>query len=523
MQETIVFQQDARKRLLHGAEILMESVKGTLGPCGHHVVIQKPYGQPLVTNDGVSIAKALQVDDPYEQMGIQILLDSAIKTNENSGDGTTTSILLAYELLKHGYAYMEQGGVANAFVDGMEQAAKTIEEYLRAHCKKIDAYEEIAQIASISAKSEEIGSLVAEGLKEVSDPRCIVCESGRSFESKIRIQEGMEVGATLMSPYFFPKDEMSCTLKQPYLFISNHRIDAIAEIEHFLAYAITTHHPLILICEDMESDVLAQLILLHVQKKCDVMVLKAPSFGTYQQDILEDLALLCNGTACLSDLDQELRDISVEILGQAKEAIVHKRSLQIFAKRSDEVEDKIKLLKTQIPNYCQKYDLEHMYQRITRLEGKLAILEIGGYTKGEIEEKKLRCEDALQAAFAAMEEGVVSGGGLALVQAYKALQPLIAHDEQKDREAGMSCVFAAILKPFLQLMENNYEQPVEMLELQFEKEMNIGYDVWKQTWCDLSANGVLDPVKVVIQALHNAISVASLLIRCDVAMLAQTK
>lgn len=522
MQETILFQREARKRLLHGAEILMESVKGTLGPCGHHVVIQKQYGQPLVTNDGVSIAKALHVNDPYEQMGIQILLDSAIKTNENSGDGTTTSILLAYELLKHGYAYMEQGGVANAFVEGMEEAAKMIEEYIREHCKKITAYEEIAQIATISAKSEEIGTLVAEGLREVSDPRCIVCEGGRSFESKIRIQEGMEVNATLMSPYFFPKDEVSTTLKQPYILISNHRIDAMSEIEHLLAFALTTHHPLILICEDMESDVLAQLILLHVQKKCDVMVLKAPSFGTYQQDMLEDLALLCGGTACIADLNRELSDVAVDELGIAKEAIVHKRSLQVFAKRSEPVEEKIKQLKKQLPSYTKKYDIDHIYQRISRLEGKLAILEIGGYTKGEIEEKKLRCEDALQAAFAAMDEGVVPGGGLALLQAYKALQPIVAHDVQKDREAGISCVFAAILKPFLQLMENNYEQPVEMLELQFEKEMNIGYDVWKETWCDLSANGILDPVKVVLQALHNAISVASLLIRCDVAMLAQT-
>lgn len=520
MEDTILFQKEARDRLLHGAKVLMESVKGTLGPCGHHVLIQKEYGQPLVTNDGVTIAKALHVSDPYEQMGIQILLDSAIKTNENSGDGTTTSILLAYELLKHGYEYMEQGGVANAFVQGMEAATDLIESYLRTHCRKVDAYDGIAQIATISAKSEEIGTLIASALKQVNDPNCIVCENGRTYENKMHIQEGMDLHASLLSPYFFPKDEVSTCLKHPYILITNYRIDALSQIEHFLVYALAEKRPLLILCEDMESDVLTQLILLHVQKKCDVIACKAPSFGTYQQDMLEDLALLCGGCACIQDLGRELSEISIEELGEAKEIIVKKRSMQIFATHKKAVEQKIEQLKQQLPEYTKKYDIDHLYQRITRLEGKIAVLEIGGYTKGEIEEKKLRCEDALQASFAAMEEGVVPGGGLALLQAYKVLQPQIC-EVQKDRRAGMSCVFAAILKPFLQLMENNYEQPVEMLEQQFTKEFPIGYDVWKEIWCDLTVNGILDPVKVIVQALHNAVSVASLLIRCDVALLKQ--
>lgn len=520
MEETVRFQKEARTALLAGAKLLMDSVKGTLGPCGRHVVIQQRNGHPIITNDGVSIARVVHSEDPYAQMGIDILLDSAIKTNETSGDGTTTSILLAYELLRHGFDYMEQGGVANAFVEGMEEAALAVETYLREHCHKIDAYDGIAQIASISAKSEEIGNLIASALKEVSDPRCVICENGRSFENTMRIQEGMEIDAALFSPYFLPKDTSSVTYHHPYLLICDYRIDALSQIEPFLAYALAQQRPLILICEDMESEVLAQLILLHIQKKCEIIACKAPSFGSYQQDILEDLALVCGGNACIADIGEELAEISIDALGEAKEVIIKKRSMQILTAKKPCVDEKIKQLKNLLPNYTQQYDIHHTMRRIARLEGKMAILEIGGYTKGEIEEKKMRCEDALQAAFAAMEEGVVAGGGLAYLQAYKALQPLIYHKE-KDHAAGMSCVFATMLKPFLQLMENSEASPVGMLEQQFEKEASIGYDVWHKQWCDLSANGILDPLKVVVQALHNAVSVAALLIRCDVAMLSK--
>lgn len=516
--EDILFQKEARKRLLRGAQLLMESVKGTLGPCGHHVLIRKEFDLPLITNDGVTIAKSLHVSDPYEQMGIQILLDSAGKTNENGGDGTTTSILLAYELLRQGFQYMEKGGVASAFVQGMQQAAQMVESYIREHAETIAAGDGIAQIASISAKSEEIGALIAEALKEVSDPRCIVCEQGSTYESKLRIQEGMELNAALMSPYFLPQDESSVTLKDADLLITNETIDTISQLDHFIAYAYTNHHPLIILCEDMDNEVLGQLIYLHMQKKCNVMVCKAPSFGTYQQDMLEDLALVCKGKAWCSDMGKELSEVPFEDLGKAKEVIVRKHSMQVFAAHDAAVEQRIAVLKKQIPDCDKKYDQDHLYRRIARLEGKIAVLEIGGYTRGEIEEKRMRCEDALQASFAAMEEGIVPGGGLALIQCYRALQPF-AMDVHKDRQAGMNCVFTAILKPFLQLVENNYESPAKMLERQLENDWNIGYDVWKEEWCDLLENGVIDPAKVVIEALRNAVSVAGLLIRCDVAIL----
>lgn len=518
MEKGILFQKEARNRLLGGAELLMESVKGTLGPCGHHVVIQKEKGLPCITNDGVSIAKSLKVQDPYEQMGMQIILDSAVKTNETSGDGTTTSILLAYELLKHGFQYMENGGVAKAFVSGMEEAAAMIEAYIKAHAQKVDTYERLAQIASISAKSDEIGALIAQALKEVSDPRCIVCEQGRSYESKLRIQEGMEFSASLLSPYFLPQDETSCSYKNPLLFISNETIDSIHQIEHFLAYAINERKALIVICEDIDNEVLTQLILLHVQKKCQIAIVKAPSFGSYQQDMLEDLALVTQGSACIKDLGRELCEVSVSELGKAREVIVRKHSLQLFTAGNDAARQKIDVLKKQLPAITKQYDIAHVHQRIARLEGKIAVLEIGGYTKGEIEEKRMRCEDALQAGFAAMEDGVVAGGGLAYLQCYRSLLPMIK-EKEKDQLAGIHCVFAAVLRPFLQLMENNDENAIEMLEKQLGMDMRIGYDVWKQEWCDLHEQGVVDPAKVVIQALHNAVSVAGLLIRCDVAIL----
>lgn len=518
MENNIRFQEDTRNTLLHGAYVLKESVKGTLGPCGHHAILEKGYGSPFISNDGVTIAKALRLQNRYEQMGVNIILESAVKTNEVAGDGTTTSILLAYELLKHGYDAMAQGGIPNAFVEGMEIAGNAICEYVREHSHKIDTYEGIQQIANISAKSEEIGRLVADAMKQVEDPRCITCESGKSYQSKLRIQEGMELDATPLSPYFFPKDQMSLTLQQPLVLISNERIESLSQIEHILAYAIQKHKALLILCEDMENEVLAPLLMAHMQKNCSFVVMKAPSFGSYQQDILDDLALVCKGVACFSELGKSLEDMQVEDLGSCREAIITPRSLQILTAKDDTVEDRIQTLKKQIPLYTQPYDQKHVYHRISRLEGKIAILEIGGYTQGEIEEKKMRCEDALQAAFAAVEEGVVAGGGLSFIQAYRALQPIM-HSAQKDQNAGISCVFAAILKPFLQLMENNYEDSVQMLGKQFEQPAMIGYDVFRQKWCNLEEAGVLDPVKVVTQTLHNAISVASLLIRCDVAML----
>lgn len=518
MENNILFQEDTRNKLLHGAYKLKECVKGTLGPCGHHAILEKGYGSPFITNDGVTIAKALHVSDPYEQMGVKIVLESAVKTNEVAGDGTTTSILLAYELLKHGYDEMAQGGIPNAFVEGMEIAGNAICKFVKEQSHTIDTYEGIQQIAKISAKSDEIGTLVADALKQVEDPRCIRCESGKSYQSKLRMQEGMELDATPLSPYFFPKDQISLTLKKPLLLISNERIEAFAQIEHILAYAIQHHRSLLILCEDMENDVLAPLVMAHMQKNCSVVVMKAPSFGSYQQDILDDLALVCKGTTFFSDLGRDLIEATMDDLGTCREAIITPSSLQILTAKDDAVESRIKTLKRQIPLYTQPYDQKHVYHRISRLEGKIAILEIGGYTQGEIEEKKMRCEDALQAAFAAMEEGIVAGGGLAFIQAYRSLQPIL-HSAQRDQNAGISCVFAAILKPFLQLMENNYEDGVEMLGKQFEQPKMIGYDVFQQKWCNLEEAGVLDPVKVVTQALHNAISVASLLIRCDVALL----
>ena len=514
-----MIESEAQKRLLAGAAEVMQCVKGTLGPCGHHAILQKEYGNVLVSNDGVTIAKALNIQDPYKRMGAQLLLESAAKTNDIAGDGTTTCILLAYELLRIGYSYMKEGGIPNLFVQGMEIAKVRICTYVKEHSHKVETYEMIQDIAKISAKSEEIGTLVADALKQVEDPRCVYCESGKSFASKIRLQEGMELDASLLSPYFFNKDQQKLVLKQPYILISNRRIDGWQEIEHFFVYAMQEHRPLIILCEDMENDVLAPLLMAHMQKKCNVVVLKAPSFGSYQEDMLDDLALLCKGKANLQEFGIPLEDVSIEALGECRDAIISLHSMQILADKHPLVEQRIVHLKEHLEAYEQSYDIQHTYQRITRLEGKLALIEIGGYTKSEIDEKKMRCEDALQAAWAAMEEGVSAGGGLTFLQAYRHLQPIL-HHEQKDVEAGIQCVFAVLLKPFLQLMENSYLDPVAMLDEQFQKREQIGYDVGKQQWCNMEEAGILDPVKVILTTLHNAISVASLLIRCDIAICA---
>lgn len=516
--DMVKFQDDMKKHILKGAEALSKSVKGTLGPCGHHVIMESAYGNPLVSNDGVTIAKAMSCENRYEQLAIRLLVQAASKTNEEAGDGTTTSIILANEMLKHGYAYMEQGGMPSLFVQGMELASQAIIAYIREHSHKIDTYESIAHIARISAKSEAIGKLIADALAQVNDPRCVHSEKGNSYESKVRIQEGMEVTTTPLSPYFFPKDKQQLIVKQPYLLISNERIESMEQIEHILAFVMSMHRPLCILCEDMDSEVLATLILAHLQHKLQVVVLKAPSFGTYQSDILDDIALLCHGVVYVDDLAMDMQAMACAELGECQEIIVSKHRIQLFAKTHEAVVERISILKEQLLQTENAYDHKHIFQRIQRLSSKIAVLEVGGYTESEVEEKRMRVEDALQAVYAGMEEGVIPGGGLALVQAYRHLQPTL-HNENKEVEAGIQCMFACCLSPFLQLMENSYLQSVEMLEQQFNKADGIGYDVVKQKWCNLENEGIVDPSKVVVNALQNACSIACLLIRCDVAML----
>lgn len=518
--ETILFQAEARKKLLHGAEILMKSVKGTLGPCGHHVMMERAFGKAVITNDGVSIAKSLYLDDPYEKMGAQLLLESALKTNEIAGDGTTTCILLAYELVKRGYDYIAKGGNVSLFAHAMQETSQHICTYLKEHSHKIDTYDEVRHVAQISAKDETLGTLVADAISLVDDPHCVICESGKSFVSKVRLLEGMEVDTTCLSPYFFTKDEKKITLKNPLLLVSNESVEDIKQIETYLLYALEQHRPFILLCAGMESDVLAPLVLAHMQKKGSVIVLRAPSFGTYQQEILDDIALLTNGKPCFQELGTSLGSMDITCLGECKECVITPHSMHLFAQKHRAVEERIESLKKQLSSYSQSYDIQHTYRRITRLEGKLASIEVGGYTPQEIEEKKYRCEDAMQAAFAAMEDGVVAGGGLSYIQAYQALHVALKGATEEE-EAGIACVLSAILKPFLQLMENSYENPTTMLQKQFEQEYTIGYNVQSKAWCNMEAAGIVDPLKVVTYSLQHALSIALLFIRCDVALLQQ--
>lgn len=516
MTKEIMYDDELRALLINGAMTLSRCVKSTLGPSGRHVIMQRDYKSPIITNDGVSIAKMISLSNPYEDLGAKLVYESANKTNEHAGDGTTTSILLAVHMLQLGMQAMKQKANPSNLVKGMNLAKDAILEILTANTKKISSYEDIKHLATIASKSEEIGSIISEALKKVEEHDYIHVETSPTIETKIRVEEGMHIDARTFSFAFF-KDKPSVIFHHAALLICNQSIETISQIENIAGYYLANGKPLIILCRDMSDEVLSSLLLSRLQRKSDIIAYKAPSFGDYQNDILDDIACISNGVLQQERLDMDLSTMSIEDLGMVDKAILTKDGLQLYASKNDEVKRRVVQLKENLSAMKQPYDIAHTLKRIANLDGKLACIEVGGYTDIEIEEKKLRIEDALQATKAAEEEGITWGGGLAFIEAYRELHPIL-HDENKDVEMGIQIIFHSILQPFMQLCENAYLDSEEMLQKQLAQELPIGFHAQELTWVNLEESGIMDPFKVIKEALINAVSVASLLIRCDVAI-----
>lgn len=519
METNIYFDDEVRNAILQGADKLCRSVRTTLGPCGRHVLLQRDYKAPLITNDGVTIAKHVQLLDTYENMAVEVLRETANKTNEEAGDGTTTSIILATYLLRRGMQLMKQHTNPSLLVQGMQIALTKVLDVLNENSKGIKDYQDIAHIATISSKSEEIGKKIAEALSKVEQHAYVHVETSPTANTNVTLKEGMQIDCKPMSFYFFANHQ-SIIHHHASLFISNQRIETLSQIEHVLSMYFLNAKPLIIICKEMSEEVLSAILLNNMKNNSSMIVYQAPSFGDYQNDILDDIALLSEGVFQQDQLNMDIMNMQIEDLGQVEKIVLSKDGIHIFQKKTDEVQLRIAYLKEILPSIKQPYDKKHVAKRIMNLEGKLATIEVGGYTQNEIEEKKLRIEDALQATKAAQEEGITWGGGLAYVQAYRCLRPVL-HDDVRDINDGIQIMMEALLQPFIQLCDNAYLNSEQMLQQQLAKDIPIGFDVQQSKWQNMEEAGIMDPVKVLKQALINACSIASLLIRCDVAVLSK--
>ena len=513
MERDIYFDDEVREGILQGAEKLCRSVRTTLGPCGRHVLLQREYKAPLITNDGVTIAKHVHLSDPCENMGVEVLKETADKTNEEAGDGTTTSIILASYMLKRGMQMMHQHVNPSLLVQGMKTALKKILEVLDENSTAIRDFEDIAHIAAISSKSEEIGEHIAEALSAVEHPSYVHVETSSTADTQVILKEGMQISCRVMSFYFFA-NKHTIIHRHASLLVSNQRIETLPQLEHILSMYFMNAKPLIILCKEMSEEVLSAILLNNIKNSSNIIVYQAPGFGDYQNDMLDDIALVSEGVFQQDQLNMDIMNMQIEDLGQVEKIVLSKDGIHIFQKKTEEVQLRIAYLKEILPSIKQSYDKKHTQRRIMNLEGKLASIEVGGYTQNEIEEKKMRIEDALQATKAAQEEGITWGGGLAYIEAYRKLRPVL-HDANQDVEYGMQMVMEALLQPFSQLCENAYLNSEQMLQQQLAKELPIGYDVQQAVWVDMGDAGIMDPVKVLKQALINACSIASLLIRCD--------
>lgn len=517
MEQDIYFDDDVREMILTGVELLSKSVRTTLGPCGRHVLLQREYKAPLITNDGVTIAKHVKLSDPCQNMGVEVLKETANKTNEEAGDGTTTSIILASHILKRGMQFMHQHVNPSLLAQGMQIALAAVLEVLSENSKGIQDYQDIAHIATISSKSEEIGEKIAEALSEVEQHAYVHVETSSTATTNVTLREGMQVDCRVLSFYFFA-NKQTIIHHHASLLVSNQRIETLPQVEHILSMYFLNAKPLIIICKEMSEEVLSAILLNNMKHNSNIIVYQAPSFGDYQNDVLDDIALLTEGVFQQDQLNMDIMNMQIEDLGQAEKIVLSKDGMHIFAKKSEEVQLRIAYLKEILPSIKQPYDKKHTNRRIMNLEGKLASIEVGGYTQNEIEEKKLRIEDALQATKAAQEDGITWGGGLAYIEAYRRLRPIL-QDQNSDVAYGIQIVMEALLQPFTQLCENAYLDSKQMLQQQLAKDLPIGYDVQQGNWVNMEEAGIMDPVKVLKQALINACSIASLLIRCDVSIL----
>jgi chaperonin GroEL len=516
MSKILKFNEEGRKKLEAGVNILADAVKITLGPRGRNVVLEKSFGPPLITNDGVSIAKEIELEDPFENIGAQLIKEVATKANDVAGDGTTTATVLAQAMVKEGLKMVSAGANPMFIKKGMEKAIKEAVKHLKERSKKIQDMEEIAQVASISASDEDIGALIAEAMQKVGETGVITVEEAKSFETTLEVVEGMQFDKGYVSPYMATDPErMEGNLENPYILITDKKITNMKEILPILEATVQESKPLLIISEDLEGEALATLVVNRLRGTLNVIAVKAPAFGDRRKAMLEDIAVLTGGEVISEDKAMKLEDVQLYNLGRAKRVKVTKDNTVIVdgLGSQHDISVRVNQIKSQIEDSTSDYDKEKLQERLAKLSGGVAVIRVGAVTETEMKEKKLRIEDALNATRAAVEEGIVPGGGTIMIEIVKDMEGFTLEGEEG---IGVQIVKKALMAPLRQIAENAGLDGGVVLEKVKSLPPGHGFNAAKEEYVNMLEAGIIDPAKVTRAAIQNSGSVSALILTTEV-------
>ena len=515
----LVFDEVARRRLKDGVDALADAVKVTLGPRGRNVVIDKKYGAPTITKDGVTVAREIELDDPFENMGAQLAKQVATKTNDVAGDGTTTATVLAQALVRGGMKVVTSGANPMAVKRGIDAALIAAVADLRAQARPVLTKDQIAHVAAISANDHYIGELIADVMEKVGKDGVITVEESRGVKFETEFVDGLQLDRGYVSPYFVTNtDRMEATIENPYIIITDAKISAVQDILPLLEKVLQVTKDIVVICDDVDGEALATLVVNKLRGTINILAVKAPGFGDRRKAMLEDIAMLTGGTLITEDIGLKLESATIADLGRARRVVSSKDDTTIIeGKGTDEaIQARIKQIKAQVDDATSDFDREKLQERLAKLAGGVAVIKVGAATEVELKEKKARVEDALSATRAAVDEGIVVGGGVALIRAQKALEALAAKTKNEDEATGVRLLAEALSYPTYVIAENGgLEGAVIVNRIRELKNPNHGWDAEKETWGDMFELGIVDPVKVTRSALENAVSIASLVLTTE--------
>ena len=513
----VLFGNDARSRMVNGVNFLADAVKVTLGPKGRNVVLERAFGGPTITKDGVSVAKEVELKDKFENMGAQMVKEVASKTSDNAGDGTTTATVLAQAIVDEGMKYVAAGMSPMDLKRGIDKAVAAAIEQLHSLSKPTTTSKEVAQVGAISANSDhEIGDIIAEAMEKVGKEGVITVEDGKSLHNELEVVEGMQFDRGYLSPYFINNpDKQVALLENPYLLLVEKKISNIRDLLPILEQVAKSGRPLLIIAEDIEGEALATLVVNSIRGVLKTVAVKAPGFGDRRKAMLEDIAILTGGTVISSDVGLTLEKATLAELGSAKKVEVNKESTTIIdgAGKEDQIEARVKQIRAQMEETSSDYDREKLQERVAKLAGGVALIKVGAATEVEMKEKKARVEDALHATRAAVEEGVVAGGGVALIRAKQSIKDIKGDNPEQD--AGIKIVLRAMEEPMRQIVRNAGDEPSVVVDRVANGKGNFGFNAQTGEYGDMIEMGVLDPTKVTRTALQNAASVASLILTTE--------
>ncbi|MDD5792966.1 MAG: chaperonin GroEL [Erysipelotrichaceae bacterium] len=520
MAKIVKYSRDARQAILKGVDTLADSVKVTLGPKGRNVILDKSYGSPLITNDGVTIAKEIELEDAFENMGAKLVYEVANNTNDTAGDGTTTATVLAQSMIHKGMDAVEKGSNPVLLREGIDLASKKVAEYLLKKSHKIDSSSDIASVASISSGSAEIGQIISDAMEKVGKDGVINVDESKGFDTSLEVTEGLRYDKGYISPYMTTnREKMTAELDKPLILVTDHKISTIQDVLGILEQIVQSNRPLLIIAEDIENEVVSTLIVNKLRGTFNVVATKAPGFGDAQKNSLGDIAVMTGAHFVSKDLGENLADVKMEDLGTAKKVIVEKDQTTIIEGNSDPVayQERVEEIRAALAITTVDYDKKKLQERLAKLSNGVAVIKVGATTETELKERKLRIEDALNATKAAIEEGIVVGGGAALIGAYKELKDKLT-STNPDVSKGIRVVLDSLSEPLNQIAENAGYNGKDIVEMQLQQKANMGFDAKNGKWVNMFKTGIVDPCKVTRSAVLNAASISGLLITTEAAV-----